>query len=480
MRAYLLAAAALVLATTPTLAQPAPAACQHTPAILAAADLMLQVPREKPRFWRDLHGSDAAYLQIRYGRLDLSSVPALLERLEARDRKPERLAELRMSHARTQGRLALIALLDPAQSRGSPLPQLGTSVLRALIVEDGGGWLVAEMRRWLDANPDQNGFAYTVAQAAGRAIADTDDATKAALARAAEAAGLFRLAFAANAHRDDLAPLVALIDRAPVGAFFPGPLSPEQRNDLLRQALVLAELREGFDMAIQLPELKVFDAKNPPRVHLRNLYRLAAVFPEASLLMTLLNQSGEISVASELAPELLKGIKGGRYDPARASDVAFVAMIEGIDRILGVEQRKAMLAGFDLVDPFGRGTNAGDYADHIVARNALAPIVAAGGGAIERPMLLSSKYDWDSALRIARQLGARQPVPETDWLRAAGLLAGAGKFEEAIELLGQLADETDAAAAAHRLAIMLDRTCANVLAPPLPLFPSLYRFAPRN
>src|SRR5688572_29878554 len=116
MRTGLLAAAVLVLAATPAFTQPAPAACQHTPAILAAAGLMLQEPDEKPRFWRDLHGSDATYLQIRYGELAAPAVSALFARLEARDRKPERLAELRMSYARTQGRLALIASLDPAQS----------------------------------------------------------------------------------------------------------------------------------------------------------------------------------------------------------------------------------------------------------------------------------------------------------------------------------------------------------------------------
>jgi len=470
----------LAFASAPALAQPAPAACRHTPAILAAAALMLKEPAGKPRFWRDLHGSDAAYLQILYGQLDLAAASALFERLAARERQPERLAELRMSHARTQGRLALIASLDAAQGHASPLSQLGTSVLRALVVEDGGGWLIGEMKRWLETGANADVLAQSVTLGTGRAIADLDDTTKAAFAHAAEAAGLWKLAFTVHANRDDLAPLVGLIDRAPVGAFFPTPLSPEQRNDLLRHALVLAEVREGFDMAIQPPELKAFDASNPPRANFRDLYRLAGRFPDASLLVTLINQSGEIRLASELAPDLLRGIKSGRYDPAKAPDAVFVAMIEGIDRILGIEKRQAMLAGFELVDTSLRGANAADYADHVIARLLLAPIVAGGEGAVERPALLTPKFDWDGALRIARQLGSGQPVAEADRLRAAWLLAGAGKFEEAIELLGLVVDETHAAAAGHSLAIMLDRACTDVLAPPLPLFPSLYRFTPRS
>jgi hypothetical protein len=71
-------------------------------------------------------------------------------------------------------------------------------------------------------------------------------------------------------------------------------------------------------------------------------------------------------------------------------------------------------------------------------------------------------------------------VAEADRLLAAELLAGAGRFEEAVELLGRLTDEKSQPAAAHGLALMLDRACADVLKPPMPMFPSLYRFAPRG
>jgi hypothetical protein len=478
MRTLFLAAAFFALSIHSALSQPA--ACQHTPVILAATDLMLKEPTEKPRFWRDLHGSDAAYLKIRYGGLDFAAAAAFLDGLDTRQRKPERLAELRISHARTQGRLALIAMLDPGETQGSQLRQLAVSVLRALVVEDGGGWLVGEMQRWVAASPDARMLASAVAQSVGGAIADTDDATKAALAARAEAAGLWQLAFFVDAYRDDLAALVALIDRAPPGAFFEGPLSDDQRVGLLREALPRAELSEGFDIAIQPPEIKAIDAKSPVRAQMRNLYRLAARMRDASLLVTLINQTGEMRLASELAPALLKDIVGGRYDPAKASDATFVAMIAGIDGILGVERRQSALAGFELVDTSGLAANAGDYADHIVARWLLAPIVMGGDFAGERPAQLSRKYDWDRALGIARQLGAKQLVAEADRLLAAELLAGAGRFGKAIELLGLLTDEKTRPSAAHSLAIMLDRACADVLKPPVPLFPSLYRFAPRS
>jgi hypothetical protein len=480
MRTLFLAAASFAFSAHSALSQPAPAVCQHTPAILAAADLALKVPAEKPRFWRDLHGSDAAYLKIRYGWLDFAATSAFLDELDARERKPERLAELRMSHARTQGRLAMIAMLDPTQTQGSPLLQLRESVLRALVVEDGGGWLVSEMQRWLDSNPGARMLASGLAQSVGGVIADADDATKAALAARAEAAGLWQLAFFVDAYRDDLGPLVALIDRAPPGAFFEGPLSADQRLGLLRQALPRAELSEGFDIAKQPPEIKAIDATSPVRAQMRNLYRLASRFRDASLLATVINQTGEIRLASELAPALLKDITERRLDPAKAADASFVAMIAGIDGILGVERRQAALAGFDFVNSSGLGSNAGDYTDHIVARWLLAPVVNGGEFAGERPAQLSRKYDWDRALVTARQLGAKQTIADADRLLAAELLAGAGRFEEAIELLGLLTDEKTRPSAAHALAIMLDQACADVLKPPLPLFPSLYRFAPRG
>lgn len=481
MRMIIIAFAVTLSGTAAARAEAAAAVCQHQPALLASAELLLSEPGEAPRFWRDFHGADAAFAAMRYAPLDDAAAAALLTRLGGREKKPQRHDELRFSYASTDERRALIATLEVAPQAGSALPQLGPSVLRALVVEDGGAWLVDEMKRWQESTPGAQVLIDQVNRSAARSIADTDDATKASLAGAAETAGLWKLAFHIHSQRDDLAQLAALLDRAPPDALAPGAMTAASREDLLRHALTLAEIRPTFDMAKQPAEVLALDGSNPNRAHIRRIYGLVARFPDAAILSTLINLTGEMRLASEVAPELLQGIDSGRYDPAARPDELFVAMLERIDSVFGREARIRHMDAFDFVGSNGVGASkASAYADHIVARVALATVVTAGGDAPERPALMSPDFDWEGAVRVAKELAAGSPAAGADALMAANLLIGAERFGEVVEVLGTVPDMRQQRAAAGTVLIFLDRRCDDVLAPTLPFDQTIYRFAPRS
>lgn len=442
--------------------------CPHQPALLAAAELVLAEPDAPGKFYRDNFGADAAYLVMRYGRLDAAARAALLERLAAREKQPRRLDELILAHASTTERQALIAAMQAELKEESVLQQVQASGLRALIVEDGGEWLVGEFRAWRERTPDPGRFLSPAADLAARSIADTDDAIKAAFASKAEAAGVWPLAYMANVYRDDLSPLLALLDRAPADAF------QAARADLIDRAITLAQLQPGFDIARQPQEIQAADAAKPGRRDFRPLAPLVAAFPDAALLNVVLNQTGERRVATELAVALNSGIADGRYDPAARPDQLFVAMIDGLERILG-PKLASVLGGFDLV---GKG-KAVDYVDRVIGRFALAPLVRDGGEPPARPRLFGSQFDWEEAVQIARTLAANQAVTDADVPVAAELLAAAGRMQEAVALLAATSDKARRAPAVA-LMIALDLACDNALQPPLPFYDSIYRFAPRS
>ena len=77
----------------PALADAA-AVCAYRPALLASVDMLLAEPVEKPNFWRDQHGDDAAYLAIRHRGMDAAAAEELLTALEARTPPPQRIREL--------------------------------------------------------------------------------------------------------------------------------------------------------------------------------------------------------------------------------------------------------------------------------------------------------------------------------------------------------------------------------------------------
>ncbi|MGE0501059.1 MAG: hypothetical protein AB7I79_05280 [Rhizobiaceae bacterium] len=458
-----------------------PGACVHGPAILAASEVLLREPAEKPRFWRDRFGHDAAYLTIRYAGLDFEAADALLAGLESRDKPPERMLGLRLSHNQTPARMARLAALGPSVRDGTVLPSLDGSILRALVLEDGGDWLVAETRRWFDAQPDSP-LRQTFAANVARSIADADDAAKLDFADKAEAAGLWPLAFTTHAVRDDLAGVAGLLDRAPAGSLGdPGQDPAAWREGMLRHALTMAELRDTFDMTIQPLEVRALDGRRPYASHFRAMYRLVGRAPDVTMILTLLNQTGEYRIATELTPELLAAIADGRLDPVGAPAGVVVAMVEGLDRLFGRDVREAQLATFKVtVGPAGTPAQvATDFADRMIARHALAPVVLGATPSLERSPLLTEAFDWQRHHAVAAALASGGPIGDEDALIAVDLLVGASRFGEAAAMLGRMSDVPAAQPAAHALATQLDRACLDALAPALPLHESVFRFYPR-
>ncbi len=480
MRRLLAFAAVSAALSSPALAQQE--ACKEAPALLAAADILLLEPAEKPKFWRDRYGADGAYLKMRYGGLDFLAGDALLTSLEARAKPPERGLELRLSHVTTDGRAARIPMIAPTARDGTNLPLLGGSVLRALVLEDGGDWLVGETKRWLDAQPDNPqrvSFAVNVA----RSIADAGDDAKKALADKAQAAGAWYLAFAAHAVRDDLSGLIGLLDRAPAGALGDpaGQDAAAFRENLIRFALTIADIRETFDIAKQPAEVKAFDAKRQYGQAFRDMYRLAGQVPEMHMLLTVLNQTGKMELATELTPQLAAGIAEGKLDPRRPAGVV-VAMVDGLDRILGRATREGTLETFDVTaGPSGfPPERASAYADRMIARHALAPLVLGEAGSVEVPPALTKAFDWARWHRVAAALSSGAPIDAIDRLVAADLLVGSARFDEAVAMISQVGDVAAAHPAAYTIAVSLDRGCGGFMKPAVPLFDGIYRFFPRQ
>ncbi len=127
--------------------QDKPKTCSYAPTILAATDFLLAEPATFPNFWRDRVGDDAAYLKIRYGDLSYVEGSALLARLEKRSHPPLRIVELRLAYATRPDRAAMIANMQPLPNTKSIVSQLGESAWLALVIEDGGDWLLNELAR---------------------------------------------------------------------------------------------------------------------------------------------------------------------------------------------------------------------------------------------------------------------------------------------------------------------------------------------
>ncbi len=123
---------ALLLIPAPVRAEPR--SCVLSADVVTAADYLLVDPQNAHRFWRDRYGAEAAYLLIRYGELPPPAALALVERLAARPRPPERIEELRLVLLPPDRRLADLTAADAARLAAARTP----SVQRALILD--GEW----------------------------------------------------------------------------------------------------------------------------------------------------------------------------------------------------------------------------------------------------------------------------------------------------------------------------------------------------
>ena len=446
--------------------QDKPGACSHAPTIMAAADFLLAEPAVFPNFWRDHFGDDAAYLKIRYGDLTHAEGSALLADLEKRSRPPQRIAELRLAYATTQERAAMMAGMQALPNVNSIVPQLGASAWRALVTEDGGDWLLGELARGKtsDAHNPSDGIAL--------ALADLDDEAKSRLAKRAEDAGIWRLALRLRATQDDLADYVAYLDRLPAAA------GKDARAQFIREALYVADLRPTFDISKQPAEVQAIDRRNGMGSVLRTMGRLVAEVPQTAMLLQVINYSGDLRVGTTVAEGLNARIAAKQFDPINNPDAVTAAMLDGLDYILGRNERENILAGIRISEM--QSETAESFVERALTRFTLAPFMQ--GSEAEpppRPKQLAAAFPWEQWVGLAGKLKAGEPISPEDRVVAADVMIAADRPSDAVALLKTAGDWKAAVLQAHGLALALDRRCADLLRPPAALAQPLYRFDPR-
>ncbi|MER9403874.1 hypothetical protein NKI36_07400 [Mesorhizobium caraganae] len=450
-----------------------PSACNHAPTIVASADFLLAEPATFPNFWRDRFGDDAAYLKIHYGGLAYAEGSTLLADLEKRSLPPLRIAELRLAYAKTPDRAAMIAGMQPLPKAKSVVPQLGQSALRALVAEDGGDWLLGELARWRAADADQfDASRISVGLALG--LADLDDDAKSRLAKRAEDAGIWPLALEMRAVKDDLSDYVAYLDR------LPDAVRPDKggRTGFIRKALNLANLRPSLDMSKQPAEVQALDGQNDMGSAIRSIGQLIAYVPQTAILLPLVNQTGNLSLGTTVAGAINAQIAAKHLDPVNNPDTVTAAMLDGIDYVLGRREREHNLR--DALISEMQGETAESFLDRALARVMLAPFVLDNGAEPpRRPDLLTATFPWEQWVGLAGKLKSGEAIAPEDRIAAADLMIAADRPAEALALLKTAGDWKTAVRRSHELALRLDRRCADLLRPPMPVSQPLYRFEPR-
>lgn len=448
-------------------------ACIHAPTILASADFLLAEPAIFPNFWRDPFGDDAAYLKIRYGGLAYAEGSALLAGLEKRSHPPLRIGELRLAYATTPERAAMIAGMQPLRNAKSVVPQLGQSALRALVTEDGGDWLLGELARWRAADADQFD-ASRISAGLAQVLADLEDEAKSRLAKRAEDAGIWPLALEIRAVKDDLSDYVAYLDRLPPA------VRPDKggRTGFIRKALNLANLRPSFDMSKQPAEVRAVDGQNDFGSAIRSIGQLIAHVPQTAILLPLLNQTGNLSLGTAVAGAINAQIAASHLDPVNYPDTVTAAMLDGIDYVLGRRDREHSLG--DALIPEMQGETAGEFVDRALARVMLGPFMLDNGAEPPpRPNLLTATFPWEQWVGLAGRLKTGEAIAPEDRIVAADLMIAADRPGDALALLKTAGDWKTAVRRSHQLALRLDRRCADLLRPPMPVSLPLYRFEPR-
>jgi len=446
--------------------QDKPGACSHAPAIMAAADFLLAEPAQFPNFWRDRYGDDAAYLKIRYGDLSHAEGSALLADLEKRSHPPQRIAELRLAYAKTADRAAMIAGMQPQPNAKSILPQLGLAALRVLVIEDGGDWLLGELGhlQTLDLY-----HALDAAKAIAGALSVLDDEAKSQFAQRAENAGVWPLALEMRAVKDDLSDYVAYLDKLPP--------HKGNRTGFIRNALYSADLRPSFDISKQPAEVQALDRQNGMGPAIRQIGRLIDYAPQAAILLPLVNQTGDLRLGTTVAAALNAQIAGKQLDPVNDPDAVTTAMLDGIDHVLGHRDREDNLRHALI---FEMGETAESFIDRALARSTLASFMQGNvAKPPPRPKLLTAALPWEQWVGLAGRLKAGEAIAPEDRIVAADLMIAADRPADALALLKTTGDWKTAVRRSHELALRLDRRCADLLRPPMPISQPLYRFEPR-
>lgn len=447
--------------------------CRFTPDIVATAEFLLIDPRREERFWRDPLGTDAAFLMIRYGDLSPANGMRLIDDLQRRTRPPRGIEDLRL------------AFLPPAERRARPealSPPGGLSASRAFIVDGEEDLVLRDMARRAATGGVPAGLASGFQSMLARALGDIDDASKTRIAAKAEAHGLWVLARDLLGLKSDPRDWLALLRRSPQN-----PATDEQLvqyfTQLWRGQVTLRPRPYALDSLP--PELRAaaeaLDARRTPQSgDIDAVTELVRVAPRAQILMTLLNQTGEPRLGSEVAAPLVAAIRAGRINPAEDDDKLRAMLFTGVAQVLGLGKAREQLASFKSASEGDPDETALSTLERAVAREMLAGFARGDQmAAPTRHELLSPGFDWDGWLATATAIRAGETVAEPRRAIAVELLQAAGRPADALAVLRSMGPTDDARRRAYAMVLALDQRCAQLLSPPLPLGQVVYRFEPR-
>jgi hypothetical protein len=472
---------ALFLAASLAAVAPAPAEairdCRLVPDIVSVAGFLLADPKTERRFWRDHVSTDAAYLLIRYGGLSGERAMGLVESLRQRRVAPQRIQDLRLALAPPDRRLALIEDMQ----EGASVPPGGPSFFRAMIVDRRAGWLFADMaRRAANAGADRAAvtrFQFSLASS----LVDLDDAALGRIAAEAETHGLWPLALELQAARPSPAGWLAALRRSP--------LAPDTQEKLTE---AFAPHWRGFRHLRPRPyrfedlpaELKLAVAAIDGRASasardFEAATHLVRLVPQTRGLLTVLNQTGEVRLAREVAAPLVRDIEARRIDPAREGDLVEARMLEGIVAVLGAEPARRQLVSFRDSGPPPTET-ALQAAERSVAVTTLAPLARGDlPAAPDRPAILSRGFDWAGWRSTAEAIRTGGEVSYVYRGAAAELLSRIGRHHKAAEMLAVMGPTDEARRIGHAILLGLDRACAGLIWPNPVLGDPVYRFDAR-
>lgn len=222
-------------------------------------------------------------------------------------------------------------------------------------------------------------------------------------------------------------------------------------------------------------EVQAVYGESPHYGLMRNLGQVIDRMPEAALITTMLNYTGDQRLLTEVLPAVAADLQSGKLDPINAPDAAVAAMTRLIDATIGKEQRLRSLNGVGGLP--GVAGSPLDLLDRALAVDALLPMLsAASTRAPDAPAGLSPAFDWQGWVDVAAKLiGGHEPSPE-ERLIAARLLSGVKEFGPALDHVKAAGDAKEARAAAFDLMLRLDRMCGDLLKPAAPMQEDVFRF----
>jgi hypothetical protein len=423
--------------------------CGHEDRIAAMARDVLAARADLTGFAPRQVGALPAYLLLHYGGLADAEARALLDGLVAeRVREAADLADARA--IATDGVTMWQARRGLADAEA--IARTDMAARRAILLADDG----ATFFRLLAAAPPGDPALGILLQGPGilALLTDQPDDRLLAIAVQAEAAGALKAAQLLLADRTDLAAYRDFQARHPDADLHPD-------RQLHAMGATLRHDTGPLDAA-SYPDA----ASRQQQRDIHTVVRAAFLMGAADFLGITYNQTGDVAVA-DAARRFLAAVDGGEIDPVRDPESGWLLAYRALAEAMGPARAQAVLRAFAFPSRRTRhyAGQANETLDWVVARDALAPVVAAFAAMPDRPGLLSPDADWDAWTRTAEALRDGTPTDPADSRRAIELLAAIGDWDAAHDLASAL-PAGERAAVLTDLAQRLDRQCGQWTATP--------------